>query len=172
MTCPVISGHVPITQHILLFSNILPSPGLHKPGLTNNAQNGRKEKEGSRPRELGTSISAVDDTRNMVKFDQTTLSPFLNGEVLNVDVTRTSGRLVLVDHGDGGHVVDVDRRRRRRNRKGSTAVARMTRRQIKKLCACLCVLGCIRLCSTFMSIHAKVMPPLSLFCVFYQLCII
>ena len=54
---------------------------------------------------LGASIRRVDDARDVVKNDDGTSSPFLDGVVLNIDVTTTSSGLVFVDHGDSSFVI-------------------------------------------------------------------
>ena len=60
---------------------------------------------------LGELVGRVDDTREVLHDDVATLAPFLDGEVLNVDVAGAFGRAGGVDHVDGGLVVFVKDRR-------------------------------------------------------------
>ncbi len=58
---------------------------------------------------LGEGIRWVDDSRDVVHVDVAVSLPVLDSEELNVDVTRSISRDVVVDHLDRGHVVFVDR---------------------------------------------------------------
>ena len=55
------------------------------------------------------SVAAVHDARKVLHDDVLGLSPFLNGEMLNLDVTCSGSRSRLIDHGQGSLVVDVHR---------------------------------------------------------------
>lgn len=60
---------------------------------------------------LSEVVARVQDPSNVHHGDVHFISPFLNGEVLRLDVTRARGWFLLVDHGDGGLVVNKKRRR-------------------------------------------------------------
>ena len=57
---------------------------------------------------LGEVITRVDDARDVMHDDFTILFPFLDGEVLDGDMTRTIGGDACIDHVDRGHIVFVD----------------------------------------------------------------
>ena len=54
-------------------------------------------------------IRRVDDARDVPHVQNTSLTPLLNGKMLNIDVARTWGRLALVDHSDSSLVIFVQR---------------------------------------------------------------
>ena len=56
---------------------------------------------------LGKIISRVDDTRNVFHHKVLLLNPFLDGKVLNVDMTRTGRGSGFVNHRKRSLVVDV-----------------------------------------------------------------
>ena len=58
---------------------------------------------------LGALIRWVKNTGDMLDKEITVSTPFLNGKVLDVDVTGPSSRFVLIDHGNGGLVVNIQR---------------------------------------------------------------
>jgi hypothetical protein len=57
---------------------------------------------------LCESITGVDDTIEVGKEDVACFAPILNGKVLDFDVTRLFGRLVGINHFDGGLVVFIE----------------------------------------------------------------
>ena len=61
---------------------------------------------------FGGLVSRIDHTRDVVHLDDTTPLPLLNRKILNVNVPRARGGLILVDHSDGCHVVLVEWSRR------------------------------------------------------------
>lgn len=63
--------------------------------------------EKSRAHSLGSTIARIDGTSDIVHLEVTSLTPLLDGEVLNVDMARTSRRLSLIDHGNCSLVVHV-----------------------------------------------------------------
>lgn len=58
---------------------------------------------------LGKAVSRVDDTRDVYHVNVASSLPFLNGEVLNVNVTRTRRGTTGVDHLDGRFVIFIER---------------------------------------------------------------
>lgn len=60
---------------------------------------------------LGVSIAWIDDARDVVHLDVPISSPLLDGEMLDINVSRARRGSVLIDHGDGGLVVYVERSR-------------------------------------------------------------
>jgi hypothetical protein len=56
---------------------------------------------------FGFLIRRVQDTGEVAHDNQPIGTPFLNSEVLNVNVTGARGRLVLIDHVAGGTIVNV-----------------------------------------------------------------
>jgi hypothetical protein len=57
---------------------------------------------------LGEGIRWIEDSRDVAHDDITSSLPILDGEELDVNVMRSIGRDVVVDHEDRGHVVFVD----------------------------------------------------------------
>lgn len=55
---------------------------------------------------FGKSVTGVDDTGTMMAGNVDTF-PFLNRKPLDVDVSCTGSRFALVDHGNGGFIVDM-----------------------------------------------------------------
>jgi hypothetical protein len=56
---------------------------------------------------FGGLVGGIEGSREVRNDDLTALAPFLNGEMLDVDVAGARSRFVLVDHGNGGHVVHM-----------------------------------------------------------------
>ena len=56
---------------------------------------------------LGLLISRIEDASNVLGVKVTSISSFLNGEELNVDVPRARCRLVLVNHINSGLVINM-----------------------------------------------------------------
>ena len=50
---------------------------------------------------LGKSITWIDDATEVGEEDLAGFAPILNGKILNVDVTRSFGGLVCINHFDG-----------------------------------------------------------------------
>ena len=59
---------------------------------------------------LGELVAVVDDPRQMMHLHNAALTPLLNSKVLDVDVAGARRRVAFVDHGDGGLIVNVERR--------------------------------------------------------------
>jgi len=57
---------------------------------------------------LSSRVARVDDAGDVAHLDDPALSPFLDCEVLDINVTGAGSGLPLIDHGDGGLVVDVE----------------------------------------------------------------
>ena len=53
-------------------------------------------------------VSGVEDSRYVANDEVASFFPFLDGEVLDVDMSRAFGRDASVDHVDGGFIVVVD----------------------------------------------------------------
>ena len=51
-------------------------------------------------------VTEVDDTWAVTQDDIALVSPFLNSEMLDLDVTRTWGRTRFVDHGNRSLIVN------------------------------------------------------------------
>ena len=64
----------------------------------------RMELEGER---FSSGIRRIDRSRDMCEQDVAIRAPFLNGKMLDVDVTSTRCWTIVVDHGDSSLVVDV-----------------------------------------------------------------
>jgi hypothetical protein len=58
---------------------------------------------------FGSMVGNVDDAGDVTHDDDTTALPFLDGKVLNVDVSRVGSRFAFVDHRNSGNVVLVER---------------------------------------------------------------
>ena len=58
---------------------------------------------------LGSMVSNIDDARDMMHDNETTMLPLLNGKMLNVNVSGIGSRLVFVDHGNGRDIVFIKR---------------------------------------------------------------
>ena len=58
-------------------------------------------------------VTDVDDARTVLQDDVAFVSPFLDGKMLDFDVSCMGGRPILVDHGNCGLIVDEKRRRTR-----------------------------------------------------------
>ena len=54
---------------------------------------------------LGKPIAGVDDPRKMLHNDISLFTPFLNGEMLDLDMTRTRSGSGFVDHIERGNIV-------------------------------------------------------------------
>ena len=61
-----------------------------------------------RTQSLGGLVGGIERSRKMGDHNLLTLAPFLNGKMLDVDVTRAGGGFVLVDHGNGRHIVNME----------------------------------------------------------------
>lgn len=57
---------------------------------------------------LGTLVGGVDDAGDVVHDDISTLTPLLNGKMLNVDVTRARRRLAVINHGNGSQILFIE----------------------------------------------------------------
>ena len=57
---------------------------------------------------LSLGISRVDDASNVGKANEVALSPFLDSEVLDVHVSSTRGRSVVIDDVDSGLIVHME----------------------------------------------------------------
>ena len=64
-------------------------------------------------------VAGVDDARTMTQDDVDLVSPFLNGEVLNLDVLCTGSRPILIDHGNCSLVMNEKGRCTRCNKRWS-----------------------------------------------------
>ena len=58
---------------------------------------------------FGHVVTQVDDTWAVTQDNVALIAPFLNGEVLNLDVARTRSGTRLVDHGNRGLIVNEKR---------------------------------------------------------------
>ena len=52
-------------------------------------------------------VTEVDDTWAVTQDDVALVSPFLNSEMLDLDVTRTRGRTRFVDHGNRSLIIII-----------------------------------------------------------------
>jgi len=66
-----------------------------------------------RAQSFGGLVGGIQRSREMRDHDLLAHAPFLDSKVLNVDVARAGGRLVLVDHGNSSHVVHMENSRAR-----------------------------------------------------------
>ena len=58
---------------------------------------------------FGQAVGGIDDARNMNQFEIAGLLPILNRKMLNVNVTRASGRATSIDHFDGRLIIFENR---------------------------------------------------------------
>ena len=58
---------------------------------------------------FGHVVAQVDDTWTVTQDNVALVAPFLNGEVLNLDVARTRSGTGLVDHGNCSLIVNEQR---------------------------------------------------------------
>ena len=57
---------------------------------------------------FGTVVAGIDRARLVEEGDVTLAVPFLDGKPLDVDMAHTRSGTFVIDHEDGGHVIDAN----------------------------------------------------------------